>query len=253
MRSELVLVDIAGGIATVTLNRPQSRNALNSELMRAVATTMAALGADDTVEVVIVTGADPAFCAGLDLKELGSSGGNLSTGEGSGRDGWARTFWPALPKPVIGAVNGAAVTGGLELALQCDFLVASERAVFGDTHAKVGVIPGGGMSILLPQRVGFAKAIQLSLTGRFLDAAEALRWGLVTHVVAHDRLLPFTQELASDIVGGDRDAVQVVLDEYRHNAFVTGGDAWDAETERFLEFRRVTFDPARVRDPRQPR
>jgi enoyl-CoA hydratase len=248
--SDLVLVDVRDRIATVTLNRPQARNALNTELMRALATAMREAGDDDRVDVIVLTGADPAFCAGLDLKELASSGGNLSSGGGSG---WDRTFWARVDKPVIGAVNGPAVTGGLELALQCDFLVASDRAVFGDTHAKVGVIPGGGMSILLPQRVGFAKATQMSLTGRFVDADEALRWGLVTFVVAHDELLAFTQGLAADVASGDRDAVRIVLDEYRANALVTGQQAWDAETERFLDFRRRAFDPAKVRDPRRQR
>jgi enoyl-CoA hydratase len=245
--TDLVLVDVADRVAIVTLNRPEARNALNSELLRLLPDVMRAIGGDDGVDVIVVTGADPAFCAGLDLKELAGTGGNLTTG---GASGWNRTFWPPVDKPVIGAVNGAAITGGLELALQCDFLVASERAVFGDTHAKVGVIPGGGMSVLLPHRVGFPKAIQLSLTGRFLDATEALGWGLVTHVVEHDELLPFTRSLAADIVGADRAAVRTILDEYRQHALVTAGEAWDDETERFLDFRRRTFDPSRVRDPR---
>ena len=245
--NELVLVDVADRVATVTLNRPEARNALNSELLRALRDAMRRLADDDAVDVVILTGADPAFCAGLDLKELSGSGANLTSGDSAS---WNARFWPSLDKPVIGAVNGAAVTGGLEVALQCDFLVASDRAVFGDTHAKVGVIPGGGMSVLLPHRVGFAKAIQLSLTGRFLDATEALHWGLVTHVVDHDDLLPFTRSLAADVVAADRDAVRTILDEYRHHALVTAGDAWDDETTRFLDFRRRAFDPSRVRDPR---
>lgn len=249
--SELVLVDVEDRVATVTLNRPDARNALNSALMRALPQAMREVGDDDGVEVVILTGADPAFCAGLDLKELGGTGGNLSSqGDERSRD-WNRTFWAPVDKPVIGAVNGAAITGGLEVALQCDFLVASERAVFGDTHAKVGVIPGGGMSVLLPQRIGFPKAMQMSLTGRFLDAADALHWGLVTHVVAHDELLAFTRKLAADIVGAQRHAVRTILDEYRTHALTTAREAWDDETERFLDFRRTAFDPANVRDPRQ--
>ena len=245
--NDLVVVDVAERVATVTLNRPTARNALNSELQRSLAEAMRRVGDDEGVEVVVLTGADPAFCAGLDLKELRGSGGNLKTGDGTG---WNRTFWAPIAKPVIGAINGAAITGGLEVALQCDFLVASDRAVFGDTHAKVGVIPGGGMSVLLPHRVGFPKAIQLSLTGRFLDAGEALQWGLVTHVVAHAELLPFTRSLAADIVAGDRDAVRTILDEYRSHALVTAADAWDDETARFLDFRNRAFDPSRVRDPR---
>jgi enoyl-CoA hydratase len=251
--TDLVLVDVAERVATVTLNRPEARNALDSALMRALPEAMRRVGDDDDVDVVILTGADPAFCAGLDLKELGSTGGNLdSQGDERSRD-WNRTFWRPIDKPVIGAINGAAITGGLEVALQCDFLVASERAVLGDTHAKVGVIPGGGMSVLLPQRIGFPKAIEMSLTGRFLDANEALQWGLVTHVVPHDELLAFTKQLAADIVGGQRHAVRTILEEYRAHALTTAGDAWDDETERFLEFRKKAFDPATVRDPRANR
>jgi enoyl-CoA hydratase len=248
--TDLVLVDVADRVATVTLNRPEARNALDSALMQALPEAMREVGEDDDVDVVILTGADPAFCAGLDLKELASTGGNLdSQGDERSRD-WNRTFWRPIDKPVIGAVNGAAITGGLEVALQCDFLVASERAVLGDTHAKVGVIPGGGMSVLLPQRIGFPKAVQMSLTGRFLDAGEALQWGLVTHVVPHDELLSFTAQLAADIVGAQRHAVRSILEEYRAHALTTAADAWDDETERFLEFRKKAFDPANVRDPR---
>jgi enoyl-CoA hydratase len=139
----MITLETDGPVAIVTLNRPEARNALSSELMRALRSTMAEVGADASIRAVVLTGADPAFCAGLDLKELGSTGENLSVVEQSS-DGTAR-FWEQLSKPVIGAINGVAVTGGLEVALQCDWLVASERAAFGDTHARVGVMPGGGM------------------------------------------------------------------------------------------------------------
>ena len=152
---------------------------------------------------------------------------------------------------MIGAVNGAAMTGGFELALQCDFLVASDRARFADTHARVGVVPGGGMSTLLPARIGFAKAVQLSLTARPLDAQEALAWGLVTFVVPHDDLLAFTRELAAQVVATDPAARRAILRLYRQNAMTTPGDAWDNETADFVAFR-ATFDPAKVRDPRAP-
>ena len=169
--NDLLLVDRADGVATVTLNRPEARNALNVELLRALPATIAELDADDEVAVVILTGADPAFCAGLDLKQLGSSGDNLS---GGGQGVAATPFPDDMVKPVIGAVNGPAVTGGLELALHCDFLIASERARFGDTHARVGVVPGWGLSVLLPQAVGVRRAKEMSLTGRFLTAQDAL-------------------------------------------------------------------------------
>ena len=243
--NDLVLTQTAGRIATVTLNRPESRNALNSEMLELVPRVMAGLEEDDSVDVIVLTGADPAFCSGLDLRELGSTGANLRGGfKGPG-------FWAPTTKPVIGAVNGPVVTGGLEMALQCDFLVASERARFGDTHARVGVIPGGGMSALLPQAVGVRKAIQMSLTGRFLEAEEALRWGLVTHVVAHDDLVGFTLSLAAEIVANDRTAVRLLLDEYRQGSLVTVGEAWRAETEHFRAFHRSGFDPAKVASRRQ--
>ncbi len=105
----------------------------------------------------------------------------------------ARGPFPKLTKPLIGAINGVAVTGGFELALNCDFLVASERAKFGDTHARVGVMPGWGLTVLLPQAIGVRRAREMSFTGNFLSAEEALQFGLVNHVVAHDELLPFTR------------------------------------------------------------
>ena len=161
MPDNVVLLEVSERIATVTLNRPEARNALSSEVLRLLPQRLAAAEADPGVDVIVITGADPAFCAGLDLKELGSTGGNL--GGGSGADGranasGARGPFPALTKPLIGAVNGVAITGGFELALNCDFLVASERAKFGDTHTRVGVMPGWGLTVLLPQAVGVRRA-----------------------------------------------------------------------------------------------
>ena len=123
-----------------------------------------------------------------------------------------------VPKPVIGAINGVAATGGLEIALQCTFLVASERARFVDTHARIGIMPGGGITVLLAQSVGLRRAIEMSLTGNFVDADEALRLGLVNHVVAHDELLPFARSLASDIVSNDQRGVVRLLEHYRQIA-----------------------------------
>lgn len=239
-----LIAEISDRVGTVTLNRPDARNALNVGLQYALSNAMAALDRDADVDAVIVTGADPAFCAGIDLKALGGASAESSGGRGSVLVD--PHFWAPMSKPVIGAINGPAVTGGLELALQCDFLVASDRARFADTHARIGAVPGAGMSVLLPRAVGVRKARQMSLTGRFLDADDALRWGLVSFVVAHDELLAFTRRLAADIVGANQDAVRVILEEYRRTGGVTVDEAWQFEGEQFDEFRRTRFDTSRV-------
>ena len=232
-------------MATVTLNRPEARNALDSELLGALRRAMADLEADDSVDVVVLTGADPAFCAGLDLKELGSTGGNLGAGQPRGDE--PSRPWPPLTKPLVGAVNGAAVTGGLELALNCDFLVASERARFGDTHARVGILPGWGLTALLPQAVGVRRAREMSLTGNFLTADEALRFGLVNHVVPHEELLPTASRLAADVVGNDRRAVRALLDEYAQVASTTFAEGLRVEARLSRAFAASRpHDPAEV-------
>ena len=211
--SDTLLVEVHDRTALLTLNRPAARNALSSELLRALPEAIVAADANDDVDVIVLTGADPAFCAGLDLRELGSSGDNLGSATTPGTKEW-NTPWPAIGKPVIGAVNGPAVTGGFEIALNCDFLIASERAKFGDTHARVGLLPGWGLSVLLPQAVGIRRAREMSLTGNFMDAEEALRFGLVNRVVAHDDLLPVTLSIAADIAGNDQRSVRALLAEY---------------------------------------
>ncbi|MFA5885028.1 MAG: enoyl-CoA hydratase [Acidimicrobiia bacterium] len=244
--SELVLVATDGGVCTVTLNRPEARNALDTALHRASARALWAAELDDTVAAVVLTGADPAFCAGLDLRELGGGGENLRGG-GSGPEGTPDGVPAGTPDnpidavwkmttPVIGAINGPAVTGGFELALGCDFLIASERAAFGDTHARVGVTPGGGMSVFLPMAVGLRKAKEMSLTGNFVDAAEALRIGLVNHVVPHEDLLPTARRLAADIAGNDPRAVRHLKALYDTNARLTVGDALANEREVFRTY-----------------
>jgi len=218
-----VLVDIEDHIATVTLNRPEARNALSRAVTHGLWDAVAAAGDDGDVAAVIITGADPAFCAGVDLKEMGGetppSAPPRKPGLGPERDanGLFR-FFPLIDKPVIGAINGVAVTGGLEIALQCTFLIASEKARFADTHARVGVMPGGGITVLMAQSIGLRRAIELSLTGNFLTAEEALELGLVNHVVPHEQLLPFTRQLAADIVGNDQRSVRRLLLHYRQMA-----------------------------------
>jgi enoyl-CoA hydratase len=203
------------------------------------------------VDVLILTGTDPAFTAGLDLKELGTDGANLGGGTGAdgsrNRDG-VRGPFPRLTKPVIGAVNGVAVTGGFELALNCDFLVASERAKFGDTHARVGVMPGWGLTVLLPQAIGVRRAREMSFTGNFLSAEDAHRLGLVNHLVAHDELMPFTRALATDIAGNDQPGVRQIRSTYAAIAF--DDDGWEAEARDSRAWQRSQFSPERVAERR---
>jgi enoyl-CoA hydratase len=219
----LVLVEVADGVATITLNRPEARNALNRALMHGLWDAMTAAGADPGVAAVVLTGADPAFCAGVDLKEVAGdappSDAPRGPGDGPERDtnGLFR-FFPLIDKPVIGAINGVAVTGGFEVALQCTFLVASERARFADTHARVGIMPGGGITVLMARSMGWRRAVEMSLTGNFLSADDALRLGLVNHVVRHDELLPFARRLAGDVVSNDPNGVRRLLRHYRQIA-----------------------------------
>ncbi len=194
MTEPVLLIDKADGLAVLTLNRPQRLNALSLELRRALFETFAALETDGQTRVVILTGAGRAFSAGLDLEELGS--GAAIHGR---KQPWADTGAAvrSFSGPVIGAINGAAVTGGFEIALCCDMLVASSQARFADTHGRVGLLAGWGLSQRLSRVIGLARAKELSLTGNFLDATTAERWGLVNRVVAAEALLPTCRELAS--------------------------------------------------------
>src|SRR3954454_8744366 len=180
---DVVLYEEADRVATVTLNRPEARNALSRQLQREIRELVSRASDDDEVDVVILTGADPAFCAGVDLKELGSGGNDMRAAVSGDRSQPGPL--PRIAKPIIGAINGVAITGGFELALNCDFLVASDRARFADTHARVGVMPGWGLTVLLPQAIGVRRAREMSFTGNFLSAEEAFHLGLVNHVVSH--------------------------------------------------------------------
>jgi enoyl-CoA hydratase/carnithine racemase len=195
---DLVLRTDHGAVRVLTLNRPQARNALNRGLIRALYAALKAADDDASVRAVVLTGTDPAFCAGIDLKEAARDGlkyfDEFKTQSCISAVAEMRT-------PIVGAINGSTFTGGLELALGCDFLIASERAVFADTHARVGILPGGGMTARLPRVVGGAMARRMSMTGEVVDAVRAERIGLVTEVVVHDVLLSRAVELAAKIAG----------------------------------------------------
>jgi len=201
----VLLVEKRDRVATVTLNRPRSMNALSRALRVELARAFTALPEDPEVGAVILTGAgDRAFCAGLDLRELSGeadpAGAEAGAGEAVASGYGAVEAIERCPLPVIGAINGFAITGGFELALACDVLVASTTARFADTHARVGIMPGWGLSQKLSRAVGIYRAKELSLTGNYLDAAQAADWGLVNRVVSPEELLPVCRSLAADML-----------------------------------------------------
>jgi enoyl-CoA hydratase len=236
MSDDIILVEKADGVAIVTLNRPNAMNALSKSLRSRLYQVMTALDGDDEVRVVILTGAgEKAFTAGLDLKELGSEPGALSAANAEGADENPVKAIETCRKPVIGAINGVAITGGFEVALACDVLIASENARFADTHARVGVMPGWGLSQKLSRLIGIYRARELSLSGNFVDAATAERWGLVNRVVPANELLAHAKRLAADMATIDQDfsiAYKQLINDGFDRSF---GDGLALEHERSSE------------------
>jgi enoyl-CoA hydratase len=225
MSEPVVLVSKDNRLATVTLNRPEKLNALNAELRTTFCATMQKLRADPEVGCVIITGAGRAFCAGLDLRELSTA---------QVREMGGANFISVIEEmevPVIAAVNGFAVTGGFELALACDMMLAAETAQFADTHARVGVMPGGGMTARLPQAVGIRKARELSLTGNYLTAQEAEKLGLVNRVVPQDKLMAVARELAAQILSCDPLMVRQIKRLYDLTSRASVGDGLRLEQD----------------------
>ena len=202
MAGEILVEKLDGGVAVVTLNRPQAMNALSNSLRAELCDAMAAIAADDSIRAVVLTGAgERAFTAGLDLKELGEQG-LAAANDQSPRSNPCRAV-ESCGKPVVGAINGVAITGGFELALACTMLLASENARFADTHALVGIMPGWGLSQKLSRIMGLGRAKQMSLSGRFIDAKTAYEWGLVNNVLPAGELLGEAIELARSIASVD--------------------------------------------------
>lgn len=186
------------GFATIILNRPDKLNTLSIRLRQEFDSAIDALEADPAVRVLILTGAGRAFTAGLDLDEWAAPGVSAAAA-------YEHDVVAALQRftgPVIGAINGLAITGGVEIALACDVLIASSDARFADTHVLVGLLPGWGGSVRLQQRIGPHRAKELALTGRFLGADEALAWGFVNRVVVPDQLQPEAQAMARQMLVG---------------------------------------------------
>lgn len=222
--SEHLRVHDDGGIRILTIDRPESKNALHGPLRSELRAAAAEADRDDDVRVVVLTAVDPVFSAGVDFKQLGRGPGET----GSPLDITPAGALRAMRKPVICAVNGACVSGALEVALSCTFIVASERARFADTHAMLGVVPTWGLTALLPRAVGVRMAREMSITGAFIDADEALRLGLVNHVVPHGDLMSFTLELARRVPSNS--AVTEMLELYARGQDLSLAAALAAET-----------------------
>ncbi|MBB4631023.1 enoyl-CoA hydratase [Sphingosinicella soli] len=226
----IVEIERCGGYAVVTMNRPDAMNALSAALRSDLARAFDALEADPDIRVAILTGAgERAFTAGLDLKELGSGASSLADAvtkedpvSAIGR----------FSGPVIAAINGVAITGGFELALACDVLIASDTARFADTHARVGLMPGWGLSQRLSRAIGVARAKELSLTGNFIDAATADRWGLVSRVVAPAELMPTARRVAEDMLSADPETLKALKALIDDGFALPFGEAMALETAR---------------------
>jgi len=227
-----VLFDVQEGIAVITLNRPDRRNSINRELLSGLYDSIDEVSRNDEIKAAIITGNGKSFCSGIDLSVIGKE--NLFDIRGNGID--LPDVFDACRKPLIGAINGHAITGGFEIALNCDFLIASENAKFADTHAKVGIHPGWGMTQLLQQAVGKRMAMQMSTTCQFIDAGQALKFGLVNEVVPHDDLMKRTTEIAKQICENRYDMVLTVMDLIKYRDTASMGQALAHERERFRRF-----------------
>lgn len=206
-----ILMHRDGAVATITLNRPEALNAISAAMVTALKTAFADLSADDSVRAIVLTGSGRAFSCGVDLKELSQTPDAIEKFDWHGGASLYDTI-RACPHPLISAVNGYAITGGLELALMADFIVASEAAVFADTHARVGITPSWGMTQVLPRLIGINRARQMSLTGEFVDAKKACAWGLANEVVPADELPDRARALAVQISETDRSTMTRIRD-----------------------------------------
>jgi enoyl-CoA hydratase len=216
--SDTVLLERKGRVALLTLNRPQALNALNSELLTALCTHLQALSADQSIGCIVITGSEKAFAAGADIKEMSSQTYiDMKNADFFGERFRALT---ACKLPMIAAVSGFALGGGCELAMLCDLIIASETAKFGQPEIKLGVIPGMGGTQRLTHAVGKAKAMDLVLTGRMMDAGEAERSGLVARVVPADKLMETALAAAEAIASYSRPTV-VTAKEAVNRAFET--------------------------------
>jgi 2-(1,2-epoxy-1,2-dihydrophenyl)acetyl-CoA isomerase len=232
MAYEQILFERLGRVALITLNRPDSLNATTSVMNAELQDAFKTAGADQAVGCVVITGAGRAFCAGADVRAFQDG---LQGGEGyraqHGPGGRLDTLWK-IPKPVIAAINGVAVGVGATMPLACDLRVASDGARIGYTFRRLGMAPEFGSTFLLPRVVGYARAMELCMTGRMVDADEALRLGLVTSVFPQASFMDEVMALATDLADGPTQALGMTKEGF-HRALTTTlaeAEAWEYTT-----------------------
>ena len=206
MAYQNILVETRGNLGLITLNRPQALNALNEALIAELNDALAGFESNPEIGCTVITGSEKAFAAGADVKEMAGKG-YVESYLGKFLDGWTRIS--EARKPIIAAVSGFCLGGGLELAMMCDFIVASETARFALPEITLGIMPGAGGTQRLPRFIGKAKAMDLILTGRMMDAAEAERCGLVARIVAPEKLLDEALAAAAKIASYSRPIVMM--------------------------------------------
>ena len=224
-----------GSVALVTMNRPDAYNALNRALSQAIVATFTKIASDPSVHAVVLTGAGKAFCAGVDLKELTANPDVLKNG-GMGTNSPMARALRECGKPIIGAINGPAVTGGFELALACDFLYAAEGARFADTHARVGLLPGWGLSQKLGRLIGINRAREASLTGNFIDAETAMTWGLVNKVCSPETLIENSLAAAQQIAESNPQTISAMRSLMNDGDLLSLGEALELEGARGIAY-----------------
>ena len=233
MKLQNVLVEKKGSIATITIDRPKKLNALNKATIEELHVAFSKMDAEEEVRVILLTGSgSKAFVAGADISEFAS----FDVSQGAALSKWGKKtlfdFVENLKTPVIAAINGFALGGGLELAMAAHFRIASVNAKMGLPEVSLGVIPGYGGTQRLSQLVGKGKAMELILTGNMIVAEEAEKWGLVNHVVAEEELLPFCEKMASKIAQNSTTAIKAAI-EAIDSCFTKEVNGQDVESELF--------------------
>lgn len=240
MNYENIIVDVQGKVGLITLHRPQVLNALNDSLIDELGTALHAFEADENIGCIIITGSEKAFAAGADIAGM-ADWGYMEVYKSN----FISRNWDCIArcrKPVIAAVSGFALGGGCELAMTCDMIYAADTAKFGQPEVKLGILPGAGGTQRLPRAVGKAKAMDLCLTARFMDAGEAERCGLVARVIPAAKLMEETLAAAATIASFSLPMLMMIKESVNR--------AWESSLQEGLLFERRTFHAAFAMDDR---